>query len=158
MLYKVVLLYRSASISRTFSVVNRVGWRCTQNARLLSSFCSLLVFVNFLGVRVLYVLCFYVLIVILHVLLCCHVRRNKDTHYWTGKMHKYVSVDVRNRWCRGEAGDSASMTSYRWYWKIALRQEECMEKGGRNEKMPASGKEENYTHGNKEKSALNDST
>jgi len=33
-----------------------------------------------------------------------------------------------------------------------------MEKGGRNEKMPASGKEENYTHGNKEKSALNDST
>ena len=30
--------------------------------------------------HVLYVLCFYVVIVILYVLLCCHVRRNKDTH------------------------------------------------------------------------------
>jgi len=29
-----------------------------------------------------------------------------------------------------------------------------MEKGGRNEKMRASGKKENYTHGNNEKSAL----
>ena len=27
-----------------------------------------------------HVLCFYVVIVILYVLLCCHVRRNKDTH------------------------------------------------------------------------------
>jgi len=35
---------------------------------------------NFLGVHDLYVLCFYVLILILYVLLCCHVRRNKDTH------------------------------------------------------------------------------
>jgi len=44
-------------------------------------FCSLVVFFNFLGVHVLYVLCFYVVIVILYVLLCCHLRQNKDTHY-----------------------------------------------------------------------------
>jgi len=48
---------------------------------IVQSFCSLLVFFNFLGVHVLYVLCFYVLIVILYVLLCCHLRRNKDTYY-----------------------------------------------------------------------------
>jgi len=38
------------------------------------------VFLNFLGVHV---LCFYVVIVILYVLLCCHVRRNKDTHKYS---------------------------------------------------------------------------
>ena len=34
-----------------------------------------------LGKLGVHVLCFYVVIVILYVLLCCHVRRNKDTHY-----------------------------------------------------------------------------
>jgi len=48
-----------------------------------SVFCSLVVIFHFLGVHVLYVLCFYVVrpIVILHVLFYRHVRRNKDTQY-----------------------------------------------------------------------------
>jgi len=47
---------------------------------IVQSFCSLVVSFNFLGVHVLHVLCLYLVIVILYVLLCCHVRRNKDTH------------------------------------------------------------------------------
>ena len=37
---------------------------------IVQSFCCSIVFFNFLGVDVLYVLCFYVVIVILFVLLC----------------------------------------------------------------------------------------
>ena len=46
---------------------------------IVQSFCSLVVFFHFLGVHVLCVFCFYVVISILYVLLCCHVKRNKDT-------------------------------------------------------------------------------
>ena len=40
-----------------------------------------------------HVLCFYVVIVILYVLLCCHVRRNKDTHKSQGSVAKHLSWD-----------------------------------------------------------------
>ena len=49
-----------------------------------SVFCSLVVFFNFLGVRALYVLCFYVVIVILYVKLCCHVKRNAQCRIMLG--------------------------------------------------------------------------
>jgi len=44
-------------------------------------------------VHVLYVLCLYVAIVILYVLLYCHVRRNKDTHYIAADEINDVSVE-----------------------------------------------------------------
>ena len=43
--------------------------------------------------HVLYVLCLYVAIVILYVLLCCHVRRNKDTHCIAADEINDVSVE-----------------------------------------------------------------
>ena len=40
-----------------------------------------------------HVLCFYVVIVILYVLLCCHIRRNKDTHRREDWRDTYAVVD-----------------------------------------------------------------